>query len=328
MGLNSTEQGEPEGITRRQLVQQTGMAGVAGTVTAGVTAAQERTVEQGRSEAPLIDAHTHITPIDGTTRKAFSAKQAIRWMDDHGVDQSILHPLESPTSWFFPVPTWWILNEASKFPDRLLPFCVVAPTVAAQFGDDTIRERLETYVDMGARGVGELKSPMPFDDDRVQIVYETCAKLDLPVLFHTDGVNMTDEVGLPRIEAMLQSFPDVDFIGHGAGWWASISSDIESVATVWPEGPVAPGGAVPRLLGEYDNLYGDLSGGSGWNALTRDSGFGQTFLDAHADSLIFGTDKLAPEQSVDQFALFERFELAPRQWDLIRYRNIRDLLLR
>lgn len=85
---------------------------------------------------------------------------------------------------------------------------------------------------MGAQGVCKLKAPIPFDDDRVQTVYETCADLDLPVFLHLDGVNLTDEVGLLRTEAMLQAYLDVDFIGHGAGWRASISGDLNAVATV------------------------------------------------------------------------------------------------
>ncbi|WP_222914205.1 amidohydrolase family protein [Natrinema sp. SYSU A 869] len=323
MGSNTIPRGEPEGVTRRQLLQHTSVTAAAGvTVPKGGRAATIQDI----GDMPLLDTHLHVTPIDGTTRQAFSTEQAVNWMDDHSVDQAVLLPLESPTSWFYPVPTWWTLREESKFPDRFIPFCTVAPLVAEQFGEDTIRERLETYVSMGARGVGELKAPVPFDDNRVQTVYETCAELDLPVLFHMDGVNLTDEVGLPRTEAMLQAYPNVDFIGHGAGWWASISGDLDSVATVWPEGPVTSGGAIPRLLAEYDNLSGDLSGGSGWNALTRDLAFGQEFLNEYADSLLFGTDKLAPEQNVGQFNIFREFDLAPDQWAQIRYQNLQDLL--
>lgn len=326
MKFPTPSQTEPEGLTRRQLLHRTG-----GAVVAAPAAFQDRGASSGDTpseveEMPLLDAHTHVTPIDGTSRQAFPTEQALNWMDNNGVEQAVLLPLESPTSWFFPVPTWWTLNEANKYPDRFIPFCTVAPLAADQFGEDVIRERIQTYVEMGARGVGELKAPLPIDDDRVQVVYEMCAELDLPVLFHTDGVNLTDEVGLPRTEAMLQKYPDVDFIGHGAGWWASISGDIEAVKTVWPDGPVEQGGAVPRLLAQYDNLHGDLSGGSGWNALTRDPEFGQAFLDEYVDSLLFGTDKLGPDQMVDQFSLFSEFDLAPEQWKQIRYQNLRNLL--
>jgi uncharacterized protein len=308
-------QGMPEGITRRHVLELTGATA------ATIATTQRTTASEDDLDSPLIDAHVHVTPIDSPTRNAFSTEQAIDWMDEHGVDQAVLLPLESPTSWSYPVPTWWILEEADRFPDRFIPFCVVAPQLVEQFGDGTIGEQIERYVEIGAQGLGELKAPMPFDDDRAQLVYDACAEHDLPVLFHMDGVNMTDEVGLPNLEAMLQAYPEVDFLGHGAGWWASVSGDLDAVETVWPDGPVESGGAVPRLLEEYDNVYGELSGGSGWNALVRDPDFGQAFLEAYHDQLIFGTDKLAPDQTVEQFDLFEQFELAPDQWENIRYRN-------
>lgn len=328
MAFDDLPQSLPEGVTRRRMLKLTGSAAAASSVAASTATAKGRKqeIEKELDDTTLIDSHLHITPIDGTTRNAFSAEQAKTWMNKNGVDKAVLLPLESPTSWFFPVPTWWMLEEAQKFPNRFIPFCSVAPQVADQFGDGTVRERIEMYVEMGAQGVGELKAPMPFNDERAQLVYEVCADLDLPIIFHIDGVNLTDEVGLPNTEEMLQSYPDVDFIGHGAGWWASISGDIDEVGTVWPSGPVEPGGAVPRLLDEYDNIYGELSAGSGWNAITRDPEFGQSFLEEHHEQLIFGTDKLAPEQSVDNFDLFSEFDLEPDQWEDIRYRNFQKVL--
>lgn len=37
-------------------------------------------------------------------------------------------------------------------------------------------------------------------------------------------------------------------------------------------------------------MYGDLSAGSGLNALTRDESFTRDFLARHADELLFGSD--------------------------------------
>jgi uncharacterized protein len=318
--MPAPRQGMPEGLTRRRLLELTGATA------ATIATTQRTTASEDDLDSSLIDAHVHVTPIDSPTRNAFSTEQVIDWMDANGVDQAVLLPLESPTSWSYPVPTWWVLEEADRFPDRFIPFCVVAPQLVEQFGAETIGEQIERYVEMGAQGLGELKAPMPFDDDRAQLVYDACAEHDLPVLFHMDGVNMTDEVGLPNLEAMLQAYPEVDFLGHGAGWWASISGDIEAVETVWPDGPVEPGGAVVRLLEEYDNIYGELSGGSGWNALVRDPDFGQAFLEEYHDQLIFGTDKLEPDQTIEQFDLFERFDLTADQWADIRYRNFRDVV--
>jgi hypothetical protein len=45
-----------------------------------------------------------------------------------------------------------------------------------------------------------------------------------------------------------------------------------------------------RWLGDYPNLFGDLSANSGNTALTRDPGFTADFLKRHAEKLFFGSD--------------------------------------
>ena len=52
----------------------------------------------------------------------------------------------------------------------------------------------------------------------------------------------------------------------------------------------APGGLTDRYLSDYPNMYGDLSAGSGLNALTRDEDFTRDFLTRHRDKLLFGSD--------------------------------------
>ena len=59
------------------------------------------------------------------------------------------------------------------------------------------------------------------------------------------------------------------------------------------EGPVIPG-RVPQLLGKYKNLYGDISAGSGSNAIMRDPEYGAIFLETFQDQLVFGTDTAMP----------------------------------
>ena len=49
-------------------------------------------------------------------------------------------------------------------------------------------------------------------------------------------------------------------------------------------------GLTDRYLADYPNMYGDLSAGSGLNALTRDEGFTRDFLTRHQDKLVFGSD--------------------------------------
>ncbi len=55
-------------------------------------------------------------------------------------------------------------------------------------------------------------------------------------------------------------------------------------------GKVTPGGLTDRYLTDYPNMFGDLSAGSGLNALNRDPEFTRDFLQRHQDKLMFGSD--------------------------------------
>jgi len=104
----------------------------------------------------------------------------------------------------------------------------------------------------------------------------------------------------------------VTFIGHGPGFWASISGSVtRRDLGGYPRGPVGPGGALDRLLQAYPNLWGDLSAGSGDGALTRDREFGRGFLIRRANRLLFGTDYLKAGQNVPQFEVLASFDLPP-----------------
>lgn len=277
----------------------------------------------------LIDAHTHISPTDVAGDWGLTAPdgaEMVEWLDERGIDQAVLLPIESPEGSGRYILSSWILEEASKYPDRFIPFCVVDPRVSA---DEETRERMiETYVDQGARGFGEVKVGVPVDHDGLQVFYRICEEKGLPVLLHIDGVRCTDEIGLPNFERMLDSYPELRFIAHAPGWWAHISNDVAGLSG-YPEGTVEPGGRCDELLEGYDNLYADLSAGSGYNAITRDPDYGQAFLDRHHEQLLWATDY--PAFSTDwleerHFSLFDRFDLADEQWEHIRYRNIQRLL--
>ena len=77
----------------------------------------------------------------------------------------------------------------------------------------------------------------------------------------------------------------------------------------YPKTPVKPGGAIDRLMTKYPNIFGDLSAGSGANAISRDTVFGRKFLNRRQDRLMFGTDYLQPGQRVPQFELFDSLKL-------------------
>ncbi len=277
-------------------------------------------------ETTLVDAHQHLVPQNTLGRDTLDADQLVSWMDDNGVDQGVVLPLDSPEAYPVTAPNWWVLEQCSQYPDRLIPFFTVDPRRTV-YGRDTVDEQFQLHVDEGARGFGEFKPGLDVDDDRMHVIYELCAEYDLPILFHSDDKACLDDLEHSGLESVLASYPEVDFLGHGMGWWARISGDVtDDELGTYPDGPVEPGGAVPRLLSEYDNVYGELSGGSGWNALTRDEAFGQQFLETHSGQLIFGTDYLYPGQDVPNFGMFETFDLDDDAWADVRYRNLESVL--
>lgn len=278
------------------------------------------------ADLPLFDAHTHLIPEPTLDRDPLTAADLVDWMDDGGVDRAVVHALDSPESYPVQAPSWWVLDQVEPYANRLVPFCTVDPRTLV-YEEDTVETLIERCVERGARGFGELKPGLPIDDPRLETVYELCAAFDLPILLHTDQTAMTDAVGLPGLEDALAAYPEVDFVAHAHGWWAHVSADVDSADLGrLPEGPVEPGGRVPELLDAYDNVYGDLAGLTGWNALTRDEAFGQAFLERHHDQLIFGTDYLYPGQEVPQRDLFDRFDLDRQAWANVRYRNLEGIL--
>ena len=73
--------------------------------------------------------------------------------------------------------------------------------------------------------------------------------------------------------------------------------------------PVTREGAIDKLMNTYPNLWGDLSAGSGAQAISRDPAFGREFLIRRQDRLLFGTDYLQPGQAVPQFQLLDSLNL-------------------
>ncbi len=258
---------------------------------------------------PYIDVHTHIGRT-WNAEPALTVDALLRWMDEHHVARAVVLPLVSPEASSYLNLTEAAIGAARQHPDRLVPFCCIDPRTSHGGGRAGLRAMVKEYVDQGAKGFGEHKAGLPIDHPKMRALYEVCDDLKLPVLFHMDAERGTDQPGLPGLEAVLKSFPNVQFIGHGPGFWASISGAVSARDLGgYPVGAVQPGGALDRLMSAYANLWGDLSAGSGAGALARDRGFAAQFLIRRADRLLFGTDYLRPGQPVPQFELLAGFDL-------------------
>jgi predicted TIM-barrel fold metal-dependent hydrolase len=146
---------------------------------------------------------------------------------------------------------------------------------------------LEKFLKAGAIGIGEQKFHVECDSKGMQLVASIANQHGVPVLMHFQ--HETYNLGFERFHKMLEQFPKVNFIGHAQTWWGNIDKNHQQ-SVMYPKGRVTPGGITDRLLSDYPNIFGDLSAGSGLNALLRDEDHAREFLKRHQDKLIYGSD--------------------------------------
>jgi hypothetical protein len=271
----------------------------------------------------MIDFHVHLGNMyreEYPQRSPLSVHQLIDRMNREGIEISVLLPLESPEgSWGY-----FLAEEAvaarDMYPERLIAFTCVDPRYPRA------AEHIDYFVERhGCKGFGEHVNGLAFDDERNKVIYAKCDEHGLPLVFEINPDLCFDEVGLPRLEACLREFRNVKFVGHGPSFWAAISGDDDGRGG-YPKRPVAPGGAVDRLLGGYENLYADLSAGSGYNAMTRDREFTSGFIARHWRKLLWGTDYLGPGQPMPQVEWLRGLDVAPEVREAIAAGNARRLL--
>jgi uncharacterized protein len=147
----------------------------------------------------------------------------------------------------------------------------------------------------GAQGFGELKFHVAADGPELRRIYSLAAELHVPLLIHFQEVDHFPNEGTwstgyaKTFESILKAYPKTTFIGHADAFWANVSADYQNEAA-YPTGPIKRGGVTDRLLGDYPNLFGDLSANSGNNAMSREPAFTADFLKRHQDKLLFGSD--------------------------------------
>jgi predicted TIM-barrel fold metal-dependent hydrolase len=154
---------------------------------------------------------------------------------------------------------------------------------------DGATAEIEKYLKLGAVMIAESKFSVECDSPEMQRIYELAQAYRVPVLMHWQ-FNMYNH-GFERFYKMLEKYPKVNFIGHAQTWWANIDKNHHDQTVLYPKTrPVTPGGITDRYLADYPNMFGDLSAGSGLNALTRDEDFTRDFLKRHQDKLLYGSD--------------------------------------
>ena len=252
----------------------------------------------------IIDIHTHLGRV---TREdiTVTVEELIENMDKWEVEKAVVLPLdatpEGSTFWFT---TEQVLEVYRRYPDRIIPFCKLDPRQIDNSMKTDFSWILQEYKDKGCRGVGEITANLYIDDPMGMNLFAQCGEANMPVLFHlVDRIGaqygLVDNIYLPRLERILRELPETTFIGHAMSFWAEISTDVtEETRGGYPKGLIKSPGRLQELLRKYDNLYGDLSAGSGFNAITRDPEYGYKFLEEFQDKLLFGTDFCHHNQEV------------------------------
>ena len=252
---------------------------------------------------PKIDIHVHAVPevmIRRAGGDGYPTPQEIRRIyDAYGIERGVLLP-----DGCYPEGSSDICSprEARELV-RTFPgtfgwwFAPLSASAGGNSPDTDLSYYLMQYKEAGAKGVGEISENRYFDDPMMLNLFRHCEACSMPVLFHIGRLGrdygIVDDLGLPRLEKVLGMFPKLKFFGHSQKFWAEIGKTDEESRNGYPTGKVIPG-RVPELLRRYPNLCGDLSAGSGYNAVTRDPEFGWAFLEEFADQLYFGTDICSP----------------------------------
>jgi len=254
----------------------------------------------------FIDIHVHTrifeTPRhEGEFASYFATPEQLRAkLEPLGIRAAVALPSISPECAWAIQSVAEVLEAAERSEGFLIPFMNVDPRQNSYSPDANLSHQMKWYMERGCKGIGEVTANLPFDDPLMENLFKHAEANGLPLTFHIAPsqygfYGIRDSLGLPGLEGALRKFPDLKFLGHSQPFWAEISGDLtEEQRNTYPSGKVVEGGAMVRLMREYPNLHGDLSAGSGNNAVSRDPEFGYAFLTEFQDRLLFGTDVCDP----------------------------------
>jgi predicted TIM-barrel fold metal-dependent hydrolase len=243
---------------------------------------------QGVHGDPIIDIHQHVG-YSGRPDDVLLAHQRLM-----GVTTTILLPAGRPAT--IASTHGGVANglQALASGNEACYQFARAHATAYRYGANEVPDikgattEIERYLKRGAVVIAEQKFGVECDSPEMQKIYALAQEYRVPVLMHWQFKMYN--YGFERFSRMLEKYPRVNFVGHAQTWWAHIDRSHSDQSVLYPQGPVTPGGLTDRYLSDYPNMYGDLSAGSGLNALTRDEGFTRDFLTRHQDKLVYGSD--------------------------------------
>jgi predicted TIM-barrel fold metal-dependent hydrolase len=251
----------------------------------------------------FIDIHAHVYRRPVPWFRFAAPQQVLERYDELGIEQGVILPLIGPEV-YLPQSNEDVLAIVEHSGGRFVPFCNVDPRALTNSADAPLGDVLRHYRDRGCRGIGEVMPNLPFLHPLVQNLFKHTEDVGLQLTFDIStriggAYGLYDDPGLPQLEACLRRFPRLAILGHGPPFWAEIARlETPGERAGYPKHPVTEEGVVPKLFRRYPNLYGDLSAGSGYNALHRDPEYAAGFLEEFQDRLMFGTDICSADQEL------------------------------
>ena len=259
-----------------------------------------------KAKYPAIEMHVHVARTDQ------AIAQNIKVMDACGIEKAIILTGASGTRFDT------IANMYAKYGNRFELWCGFDNTGYDKpgYGPEAVKE-LERCFKKGAKGVGELmykgkgvapgsgRTMMLPDDPRVDLLFEKCAELGMPVNLHVsedkwmyekidstnDGlinaatwnVNMdngskTHEELIDILENTLKKHPKTTFIAaHLANCCADLS-------------------VLGKFLDKYPNLFADIAARFG--EIAPIPKYVHEFIEKYQDRLVYGTDMTALNEKI------------------------------
>lgn len=225
---------------------------------------------------PIIDIHQH------THYWGRSDEDLIRHQRALGATKTVLLPAGSKFG----------LEADCYGNDSVLALAKQHPNEFVFFANEVAdvpeaRSVIEKYLKAGAIGIGEQKFFVDCDSKHIELIAALAKDYNVPVLLHFQHGKYN--TGYERFHKVLEKFPKVNFIGHAQTFWGNIDRNHDQ-SVLYPKGKLTAGGLTDRWLADYANFYGDLSAGSGLNALLRDEELTKDFFRRHQNKLMYGSD--------------------------------------
>src|SRR5689334_16244735 len=260
----------PSAITRRHFLAMSAGAVAAATVSNNARAQSRPATTQAfvrpHWDGPIIDIHQHTNYWGRTDAALLHHQQKL------GATQTILLPAGSPVD----LPSTLqgkanglyagtggndsCANIANAHPGEYFFFANEVPDLPEA------RQHIEWWLRKGAKGIGEQKFNLPVDSKDMEQLYALAQEYNVPILMHFQYE--TFNTGYERFYKTLEKWPKVTFIAHAQTFWANIDAkNKDNKNALYPKGKVTPGGISDKYLSDYPNFFGDLSAGSGLNAL-------------------------------------------------------------